>query len=158
MFAQKRWAFLVPAVAMLVSDAILYLGTYDAWREYFISTSLPVYMAFLLTIRIGLWLKSRVSVKNIVATSLTCSTLFFLISNLGWWMFSGMYPMDFAGLAQCFGAAIPFFQNNFFGSPLLNTFLGDAFYVAVLFGAFAFVERRLPTMQLNPEPALSTVD
>ena len=156
MFARKRWAFIVPALAMLLSDVILYRGTYAAWSEDFLTTSLPNYVAFLMIVFIGLWLRKRRSVANIFATTLSGSVLFFLVSNLGVWL-SGWYPMDFAGLVECYWMGIQFYQRNF-GSPLLNTILGDAVYATVLFGSYAFAERCLPTLQLQAEHVLTPAD
>lgn len=145
MFTQKRWAFIVPVTAMLFSDVILYWGQYDAWRGGFLMTSLPSYVCILLIVAIGLWLKKRRSVANIVVTTLSGSALFFLVSNFGWWWFSGTYPtLDFAGLMHCYWAGIPFFKH---------TIMGDAVYVTLLFGSYAFAERRWPSLQLQASTA-----
>jgi len=46
-------------------------------------------------------------------------------------------------LAACYLAGIPFFWN---------TLAGDAFYAALLFGAFALAERVIPALR---EPAIA---
>jgi len=69
--------------------------------------------------------------------------LFFVVTNFGTWAVSGMYPMTLAGLAACYLAAIPFFQN---------TVVGDLFYSGVLFGGFALLERAIPAIRLGAEP------
>ena len=51
---------------------------------------------------------------------------------------SGMYPPTATGLAACYVAAIPFFQN---------TLAGDLAFSALLFGGFALLERRLPMLR-----------
>ena len=41
------------------------------------------------------------------------SVLFFYFwTNFGWWLVSGMYPMNFQGLITCYLAAIPFLKNQ----------------------------------------------
>jgi hypothetical protein len=52
-----------------------------------------------------------------------------------------MYPLNASGLAACFVAAIPFFQN---------TLAGDLFYSALLFGGFAVLERLVPALRSQP--------
>jgi hypothetical protein len=70
---------------------------------------------------------------------------FFLITNFGMWLFSGFYPLTSAGLAACYVAAIPFFQN---------TVAADLFYAALLFGGFALAERMVPRLRAGePHPA-----
>ena len=64
--------------------------------------------------------------------------LFFIITNFGMWLFSGIYPHTAAGFAACYVAAIPFFQN---------TVAGDLFYATLLFGGFAVVERLMPQLR-----------
>jgi hypothetical protein len=64
--------------------------------------------------------------------------LFFAVTNFGTWTLSGMYPLTFSGLAACYVAAIPFFQN---------TVAGDLFYSGLLFGGFALTERFVPRLR-----------
>ena len=52
--------------------------------------------------------------------------------------------MTSAGLADCFLAAIPFFQN---------TVAGDLFYAALLFGGFRLAELIMPRLTAGtPQP------
>ena len=61
--------------------------------------------------------------------SMCASSLsFFIITNLGVWLFQDLYPMTWPGLMTCFAAAIPFFGNQI---------LGDLFYSAAHFGTLA---------------------
>jgi len=56
-----------------------------------------------------------------------------------------MYPHNFAGLASCYVAAVPFFQN---------TVAGDLFYAALLFGGFTIAEKLVPRLRAGqPQPA-----
>jgi hypothetical protein len=114
---RKDLAFLVPVVAMLVSDLII----------GFHSTMLPVYLSFISIVGLGLVLKKRLTVVNTLSASLVASLIFYLVTNFASWT-SGMmpYPMNTAGLMQCYIAGLPF---------LFNGALGDLFYTSVLFGA-----------------------
>jgi hypothetical protein len=68
----------------------------------------------------------------IAASALGSSLSFFLISNFGVWAGGRLYPNTLAGLAACFTAAIPFYQNQV---------AGDAFYTLALFGGYALLKR-----------------
>lgn len=112
----KRYAFVVPLVAMVVSD--YFIGFHNIVPY--------VYGSFVLAGLIGIWLKNHKSVGWIVGASLTSSVLFFVVTNFGVWV-TGGYPQNFGGLVECYIAAIPFFRN---------TVLGDLLYVGVLFGLY----------------------
>jgi hypothetical protein len=127
-FSRTSWAFAVPLAAMLLSDA--YLGFHDL--------TLVVYGAFAAAVGIGLLLRSRRGLRAIAGASLASSILFFVVTNFAVWAFGTLYPKTAAGLAACYVAAIPFFQN---------TVLGDAFFTAALFGGWALAERRIPALR-----------
>jgi hypothetical protein len=60
-----------------------------------------------------------------------CSVIFFLVSNFGVWAQGQLYPDTWAGLTLCYQMALTFFRN---------TFIGDALYATLLFGAYALAE------------------
>ena len=126
--SDKRLAFLVPFAALLLSDFVL--GFYGHMEV--------VYGSFALVVCIGLLLRKRRSPLRIAGAALASSILFFIITNFGVWAFGSLYPKTMAGLAACYVAAIPFFQN---------TLIGDALYTAVLFGSFALAERAFPVLR-----------
>jgi len=72
----------------------------------------------------------------VVATIMPCSILFFLLSNGAVWAFSGMYPLTWQGLTQCYAAALQFLDK---------TVLGDLFWTAVLFGG-AWLIQHVPAL------------
>lgn len=119
-YLDRKYAFVVPLVAMFSSD--LFLG--------FHNTILFVYGSFLLTGVIGLWLKSHRNVQRITLGALASSMLFFLITNFGVWLVGGLYPKTLSGLIQSYVMALPFFRN---------TLLGDLFYTGVFFGGYELV-------------------
>ena len=133
----RRWlAFVAPLAALLLSDLVL--GFYDGmWVQYF---------AGVLIVLIAWGAFRRVSLLRVVGTALASSVAFFLVTNLGTWALSGMYPLTASGLAACYVAALPFFQN---------TVAGDLFYSALLFGGFALLERMVPSLRYggDPQPA-----
>lgn len=115
-FTRKQLAFIVPLLAMLISD--LFLGFY--------TISIFVYLSFALITWMGQQ-KNRVTPKLV----LLGSVLFFLISNLGVWLL--YYPKTIDGLLTCFTLAIPFFATSL---------LGDVFYSIVLVFGFSAVSKR----------------
>jgi len=129
---RKGLAFVAPLAAMLLSDAIL--GFHSGMPF--------VYASVALIVLIGSLVASRITAMTVVGAALASSVLFFIVTNFGTWLVSGMYPLTGAGLAACCIAAIPFFQN---------TAVGDLFYCAVLFGGFALLERAVP--RLRPRAA-----
>jgi hypothetical protein len=128
-YFSSRWlAFVVPLLALFVSD--LLLGLYPHMGVQ--------YLSFAVIICIGFVLQRRLTLGRIVAAVLASSVTFFVITNLGVWAFDGMYPRTLPGLASCFVAALPFFRN---------TLLGDVFYSAVLFGGFHVLERHFAVLR-----------
>jgi hypothetical protein len=72
----------------------------------------------------------------VIVAMLSCSLIFFATTNFAVWAFSGMYPLTWQGLVQCYVAALPFLDK---------TVLGDLFWTAVLFGG-ARLAQHVPTL------------
>jgi hypothetical protein len=132
---RRSLAFVAPLGAMLLSDAVI--GFYSGfWITY---------LAVALIALIGSFALSRRSVIRIGLASVAGSIVFFLVSNFGTWALSGMYAHTLTGLAACYAAAIPFFQN---------TLAGDLFYATLLFGGFRVAELLVPKLRAGePQPA-----
>lgn len=116
-YLDRRYAFLIPLAAMLISDYFIGFHTGMPW----------VYGSFIMIGLVGLWLRSHKRPLLIVGASLTSSVLFFIVTNFGVWFTGTMYPKTWEGFVACYVAAIPFFQN---------TLVGDLAYTAALFGLF----------------------
>ncbi len=127
-FSSKKSAFLVPMIAMFLSDLVLGFHT----------TMLAVYVSFAAIVGIGFWLRKKQTFSRIVAATMASSILFFLVTNFGTWALQSLYPKTAAGLATCYIAAIPFFQN---------TLLGDLVYSGVLFGSLSLIQKVLPSLR-----------
>lgn len=121
-YLNKKYALIVPLVALFLSD--IFLGFY--------SGMLFVYGSFFLTGLIGLWLKKHTSVPTIILASIGSSLLFYLITNFGVWATGTMYPRSFGGLLESYTMGLPF---------LRNTFLGDLGYVTLFFCVYAFAKQ-----------------
>lgn len=123
--ADKRWAIGIPLLAMIASD----------WIIGFHSLAPLVYLAFIAMVFMGTFLTERRRPVPIAAVGCAASVFFFVVSNFGVWALGTLYPRTFDGLAACYLAALPFFQN---------TLLGTLCYSALLFGGLRFLEKGLP--------------
>lgn len=138
----KRASILVPLAIVGISDLLL------GWHH-----TIPfTWGAFVLTAMLGWWVRRRAGVGpdrpftsvgagRIMAAALAGSVLFFVITNFGVWLVGKLYPLTWAGLWQCYVAAIPFFRG---------TLAGDVVYTAVFFGSFALVTRARPVQLTVP--------
>jgi len=127
-FADKRLALIVPFVALLFTDFILGLH----------NTMIFVYAGFALTVATGCWLQSRVTAVNVLAAALFSSLVFFVLTNFGAWLFTGLYAPTLEGLMQAYVAAIPFFQNSL---------LGNLVFTAVIFGAYELLKNNVTALR-----------
>lgn len=121
-------AFLFPLLALLAGD--VFTG---------IHILIPVvYASLLVSVAIGFWLRRRRTILRLGGAVLLGTAQFFLISNLGVWVFLNSYPKTFAGLVVCYAAGLPYFWN---------TLAGDVFFSALLFGALFLAERTYPALR-----------
>jgi len=72
----------------------------------------------------------------VIAAMTSCSLIFFVTTNFAVWTVSGLYPLTWRGLVQCYVAALPFLDK---------TVLGDLFWTAVLFGG-AWLVQHVPAL------------
>ncbi len=142
-FADKKFAFFIPLAAMMLSD--LFLGLYPY---------LPfVYLSYIVVVFLGFTMRNKITAGKVVLNSIAASIIFFVLTNLGFWLFGGMYPLTFEGLSACFTAAIAFYRYPALGietSFFLNTILGTLIYSGVLFGSLALAEKYVPQLKLSP--------
>lgn len=136
-YLSRKWALLIPLIALFVSDLFLNNLVYaQAYPEHYAGFtlfdphSIWTYGAFILIVLLGYHFIKPKKAGTILATTIGASALFFIITNFGVWAGSAMYPKTLAGLVLCFEAAIPFFWN---------TLAGDFFFVAVLFGGYELI-------------------
>ena len=110
-------ALTVPLLIMMASDLII----------GFHSLIWLVWASFLAVVLIGIWASNNAGPAKILGASLSGSMFFFLVSNLGVFLFENMYPKNWQGLAECFTMALPFFRN---------ALAGDLFYTFTFFALF----------------------
>ncbi len=113
---------------ILVSDALL----------GFHATIPFIYASYFLILMLG----SRIAQKSQTSGALAMqgvilglggSVLFFIISNFGVWLVSGMYTADWSGFIGCYTNAIPFFRNTLISTLIYTQLLFHLHALALLF-------------------------
>jgi hypothetical protein len=130
----RGWqAYLVPVLAMLVTDPIL---SHSAGYAAYSWASVVIYACFLINVLLGrVFLRNSMSPARIASVAVAGSVQFYLLTNLyEWWRGMSQYPHTIGGLATCYIAALPFFGR---------TLLADLFYSGALFGLHALLSRKL---------------
>ncbi len=127
--SNRKFAYLVPIAAMLISDTFLGFH-YDMFA---------VYGSFALIIYLGSKI-NKVNVKSVLINSIAGAVFFFLVTNFSVWITSGMYSHDLKGLMTCYEMAIPFFRNTISSSII---------YSAVMFGTYELSAKYIPSLSTS---------
>jgi hypothetical protein len=134
----RSWqAFVFPLAALFCGD--LFIGLYG------VKLMFVVYLSFSISVLIGIAFRRRQSPLPLSLATFLGALQFFLITNFAVWAFGTTYAHNFAGLAACYIAGIPYFGN---------AFAGDAFYASAFFGGFALLERFSSTLREEQREAL----
>lgn len=106
----RRVAYVTVALGMLISDVLLAM----VWHyPVFGSWSLFTYTGLMAITFVGTKLKnSHHSVMLSLLAALGSNLGFWIWTNFGVFVFSGMYGHGLSGLAECYAAAIPFLQHS----------------------------------------------
>jgi len=128
-FSNRRAAVAIPLLSLIAGDIFVGFHPLMFW----------VYASFLVSVAIGLWLRREKSVGRLGVATVAGAIQFFIITNFAVWAASiGNYPKNAGGLVACYLAGLPL---------LGNTLAGDSFYVALLFGGMALMEKRVPSLR-----------
>jgi hypothetical protein len=112
----KRLAAILPLISIFISDTLYQLlfinGQSTIWGFY--EGQLTNYILFGSLVVFGFMIRKKTNWVNIIAASLAASSAFFLISNFLVWNAGAGYarPHTFAGLTQCYGDGVPFYQMS----------------------------------------------
>lgn len=136
--SNKFLAIMIPLVGFWSSDLFInnyiYAGYFTDFTV-FNSGMIWTYGAIVLVALMGSSFLNKISAGKVVLASLSGSTIFYLISNFGVWLFSPMYAKTLIGLTQCYSLALPFYGTSL---------MGDLIYSAILFGAYQLVFSKNP--------------
>ena len=129
---KKALAFILPLLALVVTDLMLSSAFYDGF--------LWVYGGIGLIVFVGRWIKSNTNPISIIIAAFGSALVFFIVSNLGVWITSSFYPKSIDGLVLCYERAIPFFRNDL---------LGNLVFSFLIFGAYDLVKNLVPSYELD---------
>ena len=114
----RRFALFLPLLALFVSD--VYSGFYPGWVFN--------YICLVFVMLFGLSMKKNLT--SFVVRGLGAAVFFFLVSNFGVWMTSGLYTFSGEGLFLCYKMALPFFRVSLISTTL---FVVGFYFLGVIF-------------------------
>ena len=131
-FADKRLAFALPIFSMLLSDVMFEVFKiapgFWGWGQ------LVGYGIFALITLLAFTMK-KVNVVNVIGYSIASSVMFFVLSNLSFFLIDNpiyhIYTQNFGGFINCYVSALPFFKTSL---------IADLVYSGVLFGAYYAIQ------------------
>lgn len=134
----KKFAFLLPLLAMFVSDALyqlLYMNGVGNIPGFYQGQALNYLLFGSMTV-FGFFIKNF-NVKRIALAAISAPTAYFLISNFLVWASSSPLagwsrPKTFSGLMMCYTDGLPFYPWS-----LASTFI----FSAILFGSYYLMTR-----------------
>jgi hypothetical protein len=128
----KKLAFLLPLVSMLLSDVLYEVLYRYGVMEYggFYSGQITNYILIAAVGLFGLLAVNRKPV-NIMAAAIAAPTVFFIISNFLVWLGGGGFhrPKTVEGLIQCFVDAVPFYRNGLVSTAVFSMLLFGGYYL-----------------------------
>ena len=136
-FATRRYAaVLLPLLAMLLSDVVLYNTVYASYAEGFLGLGSVLGNGFsyaalaLLALLPGvLPVRLRTRWSTLAIMGFGGALLFYSVSNVGVWVTGVTYPKTLPGLAACLAAGLPFLP-----ATVASTLLYGAIAAATLKG------------------------
>jgi len=124
-FSRLSRALLVPISILAITDLLLpaYNSQVVMIATYAVMTA-PVFL--------GRWMRGETRPGAIAWKAIACglvpATIFYFVTNFAVWAFLSDYDKSFAGLVECYWAAVPFYRWML---------AGDVFYLSVLLGCLA---------------------
>lgn len=139
-FSQNnKLAFIIPILAMLVSDIFLELFSTNLFGYHigFHNTMFFVYASFVLVVLQGKLFIKNSNLISVTLNSIAGSIIFFIITNFGAWLYATNinnipYEKSLAGLTECYVAALPFYKG---------TLISSVIFSIVIFGAYSLGEK-----------------
>ena len=119
-FKNINLSIIILVISMLLSD--LFIGFY--YNIFF------VYFSLILITIIFFKINKKINYKTLLIFSFFGSLIFYIISNFGVWMLSGIYEKNLNGLVTCYILAIPFFKNTLMSTIIFSyiAFFANSFY------------------------------
>ena len=134
-FTKKSYAFFVPLIIIFLSDLFINNIYYSSGDFILFYNGVQwQYLSYVLIIIFSsFFLRPNLSFLKVGLTAISSSLIFFIISNFGVWVSSGIYQLNFIGFILCYFNALPFYFNNL---------LSFVFYSYVLVGTFYLFQKK----------------
>jgi len=155
-YFRSRWMWLIPFVALGLSDA--YLNHYYA-REFGFTWSASGFFirtaCFGAALLIGAWVARRKSWLNLLNGALLGAIVFYLVTNTQSWAGDAFYAKTLAGWWQALTVGHPEYPPTVFF--FRNTLFGDLMFTGLFAGVLEWMAHRkgAPSL-LDEEPAAET--
>ena len=137
-YSKKRnLFFLIPIIAMFVSDLFLF------YIQGKIFPGLVVYLSLLAYVPIGFLLIKKIKIKNVLVGCLSGSTFFFIVTNFFVWLNPTYINVTktSSSLFACYFDGLPFYGYSI---------CGDIMWSAIIFGAYELSNYSIKKLSLLP--------
>lgn len=128
LFKTTKYGMFIPVLGYYVSDVILNNTVYRSSFSgdgfvWFSDHMIWTYGSIFLIYGIGRYIRVQYQIGDVILRSLVSAVMFFLITNFGTWLLSGMYEPTVQGIMVCYTSAIPFFRATLVASLLFSSVL-----------------------------------
>jgi hypothetical protein len=135
MIKDKKLAFILPLVSMLISDCLIQVLFMNGYFPYagFYSGQITNYILLGGLTLFGFLIKGW-NVSRIGMTAVAAPTTYFLVSNFLVWINGGGFrrPLTIEGMMMSYADALPFYRSS-----LLSTLV----FTVILFGGFYLLQK-----------------
>jgi len=141
-FKDNLKAFAFPILSLLISDVVLYTTIYKQYVDILLIQETYTYLAIILMVLAGRLLLKKVTVANLLLSTLAIVFIHWIVSDFGSWYKNPLFTQDLAGFWNCLVKAIPF-EIRFLEGTLI--------YGAILFGGFELLKAKYPVLKLKAQ-------
>ena len=155
-FFPRKWAVLIPLLALLITDLALNL---HAGLAPFTSNTVALLVSFAIVFWIGISLRKSGGGKKlgpILLGSVAGTLIFYTITNSSVWLMSSssVYPRTIEGWIQCMTVGTPGFPPSYLF--LRNSLVGDLFFTGFFWAVLWSTTRSRHTGKLAAETVHSS--
>ena len=141
--AMRYVAIFIPLIALFVSDLIInntiarpFFPDHEGiviFSEYMIWNT----AAIIAIVLFGRYFLKKINLLRGIMGLLGATSIFWIITNIGAWLSSGLFPLTFGGMMENFAFALPFLKNSLLGNLVFGT---------ILFGSYELLTRTYPSL------------
>jgi len=132
MIKDKKLAFVLPLVSMLISDCLIELLFINGYFPYggFYKGQITNYILLTSLTVFGFYIKG-LNVSRIAVSAVAAPTTYFLLSNFIIWANGGGFhrPKTFDGLMMCYADALPFYRSGLVSTLVFSVILFGGYYL-----------------------------